>query len=839
MVSTSVAPVDRRAAMVDRPGAVLRFLFKRLFAAIEFGEAEAARIRDAAARGPVVYVLRTVSYIEYLYFNYALSRHGLPLARFANGGVRTVLLWPVRVAFVLAVALWRLARGARLEPEEATVARFVESGQAVLLFLRPYRHFLGDARAAARVRGRFMETLIELQRRLGARGRALQLVPMALIWGHPAIRPGGRGTLDALFGEPESPGRIRAFWQFVRHHRSSVVKVAEPIDLREFLRGEPDRTDEGLARRLRFELSGSIERERRVLVGPPAKTPRRVRWEVMRSRRLAETIGRMPGDRQANIRKAERYLLEIAAMPTRWMFEIVRRLLSVVFARIYEGIDIDEAGLERIREAARRGPLLILPSHRSHVDYLIASYTFYERQIAPPHIAAGANLTFFPMGFIFRHAGAFFLRRSFHGNVLYSAVFSAYVRRLLRDGFNLEFFIEGTRSRTGKALPPRLGLLGIVADAVVDGDAPNLQAVPIAISYEKVVEEGSYAAEAVGGEKKKESFGALLKARRVLRSRYGRIDMQVGELFSVADALAEAGAPRGADESARRQAVRRLGHRVIYNMARATAVTPSALVASAALAGGGRALPRRELDRRIRWLADVARDAGARFAAALVDDMDGALGRAIDLLASDGDLELRGAGDDQLVVVVDERRSRLEFYKNNAIHALGDASIVARAVLAAGAPERAAVRDKALTASRLLKRELVYRPGKGFDAVFAETLGELERRGWLRQAGGDRIEITENGRTALPILAGLTASYLESYRVVVRALAAHPEAGHKELLAAGERAFLLGEITRREAVSRPIFESAVAFLKEGGVARDPAKLAQLEAELRSVETSVT
>src|SRR5262245_61026966 len=104
VASGSAHSVDQRASMIDRPGAVLRLLFRTLFSRIRFGDEEAARIHAAAARGPVVYVLRTVSYIEYLYFNYALRRHGLPLARFANGGVRTILLWPVRVAFALLVA---------------------------------------------------------------------------------------------------------------------------------------------------------------------------------------------------------------------------------------------------------------------------------------------------------------------------------------------------------------------------------------------------------------------------------------------------------------------------------------------------------------------------------------------------------------------------------------------------------------------------------------------------------------------------------------------------------------------------------------------------------------
>src|SRR6185436_15829434 len=140
------------------------------FAAIAFPDEDVKRIRAAAERGPVVYVLPTVSYMTYLYLGYAFARAGLPIARFANGGVRTILLWPVRVAFQLLVGIWRLARGARLEPEEDTVGRLVGSGESVLLFLRPSQHWGIDAGAAPRVRGRFFERLVQVQRELARAG---------------------------------------------------------------------------------------------------------------------------------------------------------------------------------------------------------------------------------------------------------------------------------------------------------------------------------------------------------------------------------------------------------------------------------------------------------------------------------------------------------------------------------------------------------------------------------------------------------------------------------------------------------------------------------------------
>src|SRR5439155_11035019 len=275
-----------------------------------------------------------------------------------------------------------------------------------------------------------------------------------------------------------------------------------------------------------------------------------------------------------------------------------RPIMSWVFRKIFDGIEVDVEGLEKVRAAARKGPLVIVPSHKSHIDYLVLSYVFLLNDLVPPLVAAGANLSFWPMGFLFRRGGAFFLRRTFRGDKLYAAVFRAYVRKMLRESFNIEFFIEGGRSRTGKLLAPKLGLLGMIVEAALDDDgqhARKAQVVPISIGYEKVIEEKSYAKEAAGGEKKKEDVKGLLKATKVLGARYGRLNIQFDEPFSLGDTLREAGAmvawneeenwivPAPLDSPQRRHATLRLAHRIVYGINRETAVTPTALAAAALL----------------------------------------------------------------------------------------------------------------------------------------------------------------------------------------------------------------------------------------------------------------
>ena len=161
----------------------------------------------------------------------------------------------------------------------------------------------------------------------------------------------------------------------------------------------------------------------------------------------------------------------------------------------------------------KQHPVVLVPCHRSHFDYLILSYLFHANYLSPPHIAAGINLSFWPLGPLFRGAGAYFIRRSFEGNELYKTVFRNYLTFLIREGYTQEFFIEGGRSRTGKILTPKLGMLSAIVNAFIAGVRRDLYLVPVSIHYGRVVEEESYRRELVGAEKEKESLLSLLKAR--------------------------------------------------------------------------------------------------------------------------------------------------------------------------------------------------------------------------------------------------------------------------------------------------------------------------------------
>ena len=624
------------------------------------------------------------------------------------------------------------------------------------------------------------------------------VVPVLVIWGRPAVRTGQPG-------EDEEPPTVRLL------RRGSSVRVGAPLPVSAFLAEHTGEREEVLSRRLRWEISGRIERERSVVLGPPRKRARRLIREIMRSRRLiaeAGEIGAREGIPPDELReRVARYLKEIAADIRAWVLRLMRPMLGYVWNRIYDGIDIDRAGLDKVREAARKGPLILCPSHKSHIDYLVLSYVFNVEGLAVPHIAAGANLSFWPLGFLFRRGGAFFLRRTFKGNALYAATFRAYVRKLVEERVAIEFFIEGGRSRTGKLLGPKLGLLGMICDAAKGRGERRPQVVPISILYEKVIEEKSYADELGGGEKKEESVGGLLGARKVLTRRYGRVDIQFDEPFDLIDALGDT-----TDERAMRAAVRRVSHRIMYGITRAIAVGPSSLWAAALLAPGTRGVSREQAEKSMALLEQRARRAGARFPAPFEHDRAAALARAFDLFTSGRDVSVK----DDLIVVPEDRRSRLDYYKNNSLNwwvAEAVLAMAARSLGGNGALEE--LHARTLELSRLLKLEFVYRVGATFETIFTETLAGMVDAGWFTKEG----TITEAGKEPAALLAGLVRNFVETYGAAAQAIAKMTRpTPQKELLKSAmetaERMFLQGQLSRREAVSKTTLGNAIDYFKE-------------------------
>jgi len=865
----SVAPPGTPAVKPYEPGWLLRWVYRRFFSHLQVDEAWSGAVRDSARRGVVVYVMRSLSFLDFLCLDFLLKRFGLPLVRFVND----LGLW-ILEPFGRGERRLRLKRQI---PEEKALGDVVTEGFSALLFLRRPPRLGRTSRKGEALEKDLIRTLVETQRRLD---KPILLVPQTFVWSKlpPKHR---RGIVDLFFGPVEWPGRVRVFFQFLFNHRNALLRSGEPFDLRAFLDEHQELTDAEAADKVRYALLRRIERERTLVLGPTKKTQTRIQDELLRSPRVREHIEKEARTRKVSIAKVEaearKDLRKLCANQMPYMVTFLSRVLGWVFHRIYDGVVVDRDGIERVREAAREGTVVYLPSHKSHVDYLVLSMVLFRHALSAPLIAAGDNLSFWPLGPILRRGGAFFIRRSFKGKKLYPVLVDAYMRRLIVEGFPLEFFVEGGRSRTGKLLAPKFGLLTMVVDAALKLRMKKVFFVPVSIGYERIIEERSYVHELGGGEKQKENVGGLLKTSEVLRSKYGRLYVQFGKVLAFDDVLKWTLGEERAESrdeitpSQRRALVQRVGHRVTYQIDRVTVVTPAALVASALLVHQRRGIARSALIERAVMLLEALRRQGARVADALVaedgvtlreDTLDQALG-----LFYDAKLvrEAEATGGEAIYRVSDQRRLALEYYKNNLLHFFVPSALISAALLRGeGTLSLAELRERVRWLSRLFKYEFMYRADAPFERIFDEAVatmieaGEIEREGGsaadgpvgsagsaadgtfrsagaaadgtFRSAGsaadgpGDdaatmRVGRGEPGRH-LEVYAVMLGSYLEAYHLAARAAESLDETGTdrkswlKKTLSLGQRMYLAGEIEHREAISKDKLEGALSSLKD-------------------------
>ncbi len=367
----------------------------------------------------------------------------------------------------------------------------------------------------------------------------VRLVPVSIFVGRAPDRQSG--WFSVLFSENWAlVGRFRRLLAILLNGRDTLVRFAEPVSLRETVDEglEPERT----VRKLQRVLRAHFRRIRAAVIGPDLSTRRLLVDQVLAADTVREAIAdqaRRDNSKPVEAwKKAHAYAWEIAADYSHPVVRSASFILTPVWNKIYRGVLVHH--LDKVKEVAPGHEVVYVPCHRSHMDYLLLSYLLYERGIVPPHIAAGINLNLPVVGTILRKGGAFFMRRSFRGNPLYSAVFTEYVAQLVSGGYSLEYFIEGGRSRTGRLLQPKGGMVAMTVRAYLRQPTRPVLFQPIYIGYEKLMEGNSYLDELSGKPKEKESIWSLLWGiPKVLRSNYGQVVVNFGEPIELKRMLAE------------------------------------------------------------------------------------------------------------------------------------------------------------------------------------------------------------------------------------------------------------------------------------------------------------
>ncbi|KAJ3296892.1 hypothetical protein HK104_001043, partial [Borealophlyctis nickersoniae] len=434
----------------------------------------------------------------------------------------------------------------------------------------------------------------------------------------------------------------------------------------------------------------------------------------------------------------------VAEMTSMRSIRVIAFVINNILVRMYhQGIHIRESEFIELRQCAEyaaknKMSLIFLPSHKSHVDYLVISYIFYRLGFALPHIAAGDNLNLPGLGYLLKQGGAFFIRRQWGDDVLYGTLMREYIELLLQRGHNVEAFIEGTRSRIGKLLQPKFGILKIIMDAVLAGRVKDVILVPMAIGYDKVIETESYVNELLGTPKQKESLFQLLNNINILGFKWGRIDIRFAKPYSLKDYVASQVVRRGQDFRPTAKAndkallLQSLGYRILSDINAASVTMPTALVGTVLLTLRGRGVGRDELIRKVNWVKREILQKGGRVADFGGMTTGAILDRAVAVLK-----DLVGQRTDLLEpVYYPVKRFELSFYRNQVIHLFISEAILATAMYAtvkAGGPvhsQRILYRPNLLEdvsfVSSLLKSEFIYGPG-GLDKNLETTVENLRR----------------------------------------------------------------------------------------------------------------
>ena len=645
--------------------------------------------------------------------------------------------------------------------------------------------------------------------------------------------------VDIFFGTEQRPGLLRRLFTLFRKPDKVIVEVSTPLNLQFYL-NRPENLNQSLEHRalnLRKTLLAQINRHRQTIIGPVLKTRDELKENILTNNKLRQFMreyGEQKGTPLHRVRKrADDYLEEVAAKYNIGIIKILDIFLTWLFKHIYDGVSLDTEGLNRLKTMSQKGPLILIPSHKSHIDYLILSYILWHNNMPCPLIAAGKNLSFWPLGPIFRAGGAFFIRRTFKGQRLYSRVFSAYIYKLLEEGFNLGFFIEGGRSRTGKMILPKLGLLSIIIDAYKKGACENMVIAPIYIGYDRVLEESAYLHELKGGKKNPESIKQIIKARRALKNRYGRIYIRFHEPISFKNLLSQMDINLDVISRTEEAAlVRNLGHRVINAINNVSVVTPHAVVAAALLNSSRKRISRETLDFAIETYLNYLLALGADLADTLLFDPVRAFNQTIKIYTQRKFIERVSLGkyeDDESVVytVGENKRPHLEYYKNNCIAYFIPAAFTALAILEKDAFQFSAadLGQPYAFLQDFFKNEFAYDVDHSVDLYVRKHLKIFIDDAILMPHPSipDFYNLTSMGFRKLKLYAGFLTPYFESYRIVLAYFKTSPKKSYalkdrlKKVESLGNRMYRNEEIERKEALSKVNYKNAVNFFISRGI----------------------
>jgi len=661
----------------------------------------------------------------------------------------------------------------------------------------------------------------------------VDLVPVAIFWGRAPLKEVSWWRL--LFTEDWIlVGRFRKFLSVIFNGRNTLVYFGEPLRLRDVM--EEGLTEPRSVRRVLRSLRMELRAQRASSIGPDLSHRRTLVLQILKTQAVRQAVRNemqaLQLQRRPALLLARKYAVEIAANYSQAAVSFMAGLLGRLWNSLYDGVELEH--IENLSGVADGAEIIYVPCHRSHMDYLLLSYIIYRKGFAVPHVAAGVNLNMPVIGRFMRKCGAFFLRRSFKGDALYPVVFAKYLGFMMARGHPLEYFIEGGRSRTGRLLSPRTGMLSMTVRSYVRDPKRPVIFMPVYFGYERIVEGRTYIGELSGQPKQKESVFVLLKSTvAVLRSKFGKVHVNLGRPIALDDLLQKhnpnwRSSPAGNDDPRAGwmgEAISDLAVRINTEINAAAAVTPINLVAMAILATPRQALPELDLIRQLELYQRLLREAPYSPLVTVTADSGQqmvAYAEAFGLL----ERQKHPLGD--IMRMNAENAVLATYYRNNILHLFAMPSLLACAFVSNTTMRTEDIQRLVWRVYPYISAELFLRWDETQVSAVADSLLDTFVHLNLLQGNADRSEWQRPVPTSLEairlsVLAQATIQTLERYYLAI-ALLLQAGSGVITHEALEERCHLMAQrmtvlygLNSPEFVDRSLFRNFIELLRRRNV----------------------
>ncbi|MEZ9781553.1 glycerol-3-phosphate 1-O-acyltransferase PlsB [Vibrio cyclitrophicus] len=645
----------------------------------------------------------------------------------------------------------------------------------------------------------------------------VQVIPATVLWGRkPGKENNQKPYLQAMNGLEKSKAVLLA-------GRDCLVRFSPVVSLRYMANSHG--TDSTIAHKLARVARIHFSRQKLAASGPNLPSRQALFDRLLKSEAIKKAIEDEAQAKNISIEKASKEAQDIMdEIAANFSYSLIKRgekILGWLWNKLYQGLHISNAST--VRKLAQDGhEIVYVPCHRSHMDYLLLSYVLYHEGMVPPHIAAGINLNFFPAGPIFRHGGAFFIRRSFKGNKLYSTIFREYLAELFAKGYSVEYFSEGGRSRTGRLLQAKTGMLAMTIQAMLRGMNRPVTLVPVYIGYEHVMEVATYAKELRGKRKEKENASLVIRTLRKLRN-FGKGYVNFGEPIQLNQYLNEHAPewtkdidPMGTSKPQwMNPVVNDLATKMMTHINDAAATNALTLCATALLASRQRALSRDSLVSQINCYLSLLKNVPYSDTFTVPKDSAEDLVKHAESL-NKFLIESDSMGD---IISLDRHQSILmTYYRNNIIHLFALPSLIAQMTIRQHGLTIDAIQENVAAIYPFLKKELFLSYDEDqLESVVANIIEELVGQGML-VVSDNQVTINQSNSQALMLLGRTISETLQRYSIALNLLAENPDLDKSDLEQKSQdiaqRLGRLQGINAPEFFDKGVFASMFATLKQ-------------------------